>query len=274
MRQSLLLLPLLLWHHVDAFSTRITSAGKTTKASQFPETAIHGACSGLRFPALVLTHTKFARRMETKPYATGQSRSSSALAAFPTSDVVMVLGHVIGGALGTPFVVGATNLKFGWYRRIRLPPWTPPDRAFAPIWTSLYALMGIAAGQIYKVFKQSTLGLSSGNTAALALAAWCIHCIGILSWAPVFFGLKRLRLGAAINVGLWISLPLTILPLYYQVRPSAALLLLPYFAWLTFANALNLAICRLNPTKNGTNEAVLQAQIATLQKEASRYADG
>ena len=52
---------------------------------------------------------------------------------------------VVGGTAGVPAVVGATK---SWYRTIPLPSWTPPDRVFAPVWTTLYALMGVAAARV------------------------------------------------------------------------------------------------------------------------------
>ena len=55
------------------------------------------------------------------------------------------VGCVVGGPLGTPFVVGAIKT---WYRKISLPSWTPPDRIFAPVWTSLYAMMGLATARV------------------------------------------------------------------------------------------------------------------------------
>ena len=53
----------------------------------------------------------------------------------PTNIAVSsVLGHVIGGVTGTPIVVQGTKVG-GWYRKIELPSWTPPDKVFAPVWT-------------------------------------------------------------------------------------------------------------------------------------------
>ena len=93
-------------------------------------------------------------------------------------------------------------------------------------------------------------------------------------WPLVFFGQQRLRLGLLINCLLLASMPLLILPQFYAVSRTAAYLLIPYTAWLTYATRLNQAICRLNPTdKEGYNEAKLQAGIANLQKNAAKYAD-
>lgn len=60
--------------------------------------------------------------------------------------------------------------------------------------------------------------------------------------------------------------------LFRSISPLASYLLVPYFAWLTFATFLNGAICKLNPTVKGYNDAMLQAGILKLRKEAGRRA--
>jgi len=164
-------------------------------------------------------------------------------------------GCVVGGTLGTPFVIGAIK---AWYRKIELPTWTPPDRIFAPVWTSLYAMMGLATSKVVT---------SSGIAAAPVLHFLSHLCINLL-WAPVFFGLQRLRLALYMNIALCASLAV----LMTQYRAAAgiwsAVLLCPYMLWLLFATALNLRICKLNPTKQGYNNARWQADLAKLQKRA------
>ena len=163
-------------------------------------------------------------------------------------------GCVIGGTAGTPFVIRATQT---WYRRIPLPVWTPPDRVFAPAWTTLYALMGVATARVAK---------TSGATCPAVLLFMGHYCLNVL-WAPVFFGLQKLRLALLMNFALIGSLSVLIVQ-YAAVSRSSALLLLPYMAWLVFATALNVAICKLNPTSQGYSNARLQADTARLQKLA------
>lgn len=64
-------------------------------------------------------------------------------------------------------------------------------------------------------------------------------------WSPLFFGLHRIDLGFLDIVLLWLSIVATI-ALFYPVNAIAALLLLPYLAWVTFAAVLNFAVWRLN----------------------------
>jgi len=166
-------------------------------------------------------------------------------------------GCVISGALGTPFVVGAIKT---WYRKINLPTWTPPDRVFAPTWTSLYAMMGLATAQVSAV---------SGGVGRLAVVHFAMHlCVNLL-WAPVFFGLQRLRLALYMNVGLALSLATLIAQYNAAAGPVSALLLCPYMGWLLFATALNFRICTLNPTSQAYNNARWQADLSQLQNRAA-----
>lgn len=151
-----------------------------------------------------------------------------------------ILGCIASGTVGVPFV--ATGIKRWYSDSLVKPRWTPNNRFFAPTWTVLYGFLGLAAFRVAQV-----RGLSSWE---LRLA-FAHHTLNLL-WAPVFFGLRMLRAGACINVVLLISL-VRIIPSFTAAVPSTAGLLAPYAAWLTFATALNIQICRLNP--NGAKPA-------------------
>lgn len=182
--------------------------------------------------------------------------SSSSLKAIPPA-VVSAIGHVIGGNLATPFVIGAVST---WYARIQLPSWNPPNGVFAPTWIALYSMMGVAAARMAAIqgWKSPTLML------------WWGHYLLNLVWAPLFFGFAKLRVACVVSAAMAASMPF-IIARYAAVDRTAALLLLPYTAWITFATVLNAAICKLNPVDNdGYSEAKLQMQIANLQKEAGK----
>ncbi|KAL7482025.1 hypothetical protein ACHAW6_007709 [Cyclotella cf. meneghiniana] len=182
--------------------------------------------------------------------------------------------HLLGGNIGTPIVIRATT---SWYKRIPLPEWTPPNFVFAPVWTLLYGLMGVSVSRILKA------GVSNNYVIDL----WKMHYALNVVWAPVFFGLQYLRLGLLINVAL-VSTLLIVLRLFYSIDPVAAYLQVPYLLWLLYATKLNQAICKLNPTVGGINEARLQADLcadgdgyndamleydlAKLQAAAAKYA--
>lgn len=184
----------------------------------------------------------------------------TALNAVPTppSWVIYTIGHIIGGTTGTPFVLRATK---SWYTRIALPIWTPPNYIFGPIWTSLYGLMGYSLSRIISKSCNASTTTSIING---VIKLWIIHYVLNLLWSPIFFGMKRLRLGLIINLCLLTTL-IAVLPLYYSIDPISAYLQLPYLAWLLFATALNQAICKLNPTTlDGNNDAMVQADICKV----------
>ena len=143
---------------------------------------------------------------------------------------------------GPPFVAPATKT---WYKRIQMPSWIPPNFLFAPVWTTLYALMGVSLSRVVK---------SGASTANLATKLWAVHYGLNLLWPPIFFGLKYLRLGLVINCFLVGTLG-AILPIFHRIDPLSAYLQIPYLAWLLFATKLNQTICKLNPTLDGVNTA-------------------
>ena len=171
----------------------------------------------------------------------------TALEAVPSWAYYSV-GHIFGGCIGTPLVARATK---SWYKRISLPPWTPPNFIFGPVWTTLYGLMGFSVSRIAK---------SGVPMANIATKLWSIHYALNLLWAPIFFGMKRLRLGFIVNLILIATLVVT-LPIFHRIDPLSAYLQVPYLSWLIFATMLNHSICQLNPTVGGINEAMVQADL-------------
>lgn len=138
---------------------------------------------------------------------------------------------VVAGAAGTPIVVSQTK---GWYKTIKKPSWCPPDRLFGPVWTLLYASIGYSA-QIMK----SLNGYDS------ALRFFALHFALNLTWAPLFFGIHRIGAAFLVNVALVASLSRSIY-VFSKTSHLAAVLLVPYLIWLSFATALNYEIFRLN----------------------------
>lgn len=123
--------------------------------------------------------------------------------------------------------------------------------------------MGVAAARVCKIS-----GISSPP-----MILWACHYVLNLAWAPVFFGMKRLRLGMLINYLLLSSL-VAVMNMFYKVDQLSAFLLLPYLTWTVFATFLNGAICKRNPTdKDGMNNAKFQSKLCKLQEDAAAYAD-
>ncbi|WP_410811571.1 TspO/MBR family protein [Micromonospora sp. 067-2] len=150
-------------------------------------------------------------------------RSWWALAGFAAA--VFVAAAV--GALG---VQGTTEE----YANLRQPGWAPPSWLFGPVWTLLYALIAVAGWLVWR-----RVGFSA------PLWAWSAQLVLNAIWTPLFFGAGRYGLAFAEIVAMWLAIGLTVV-LFARVRRVAAALLLPYWAWVTFAAALNLSIWRLN----------------------------
>jgi len=145
-------------------------------------------------------------------------------------------------AFAAPLVVGAVgSLPTAraiptWYRGLDKPSWNPPDRVFGPVWTTLYALMGVALLLVRREARDP-------NTDR-AQALFGLQLALNLAWSFVFFGGRSVRGGVVVIALLWLSILATIAQ-FSRVRPIAALLLVPYLGWVSFASILNAEIARL-----------------------------
>ena len=124
-----------------------------------------------------------------------------------------------------------------WYELLKKPAWRPPNRLFAPVWTVLYVMIAVSGWLAWR-----EIGLVG---AALPLAVYALQLILNALWTPLFFGLHRPDLGFFDIILVWLSIIATIV-LFWPIQIAAALLLVPYLVWVTFATALNLAVWRLN----------------------------
>ncbi len=141
------------------------------------------------------------------------------------------------GALGAVFSPGISASAARWYAMLAKPAWAPPNSWFAPVWLTLYVLMGTSAWLIWR--ERYHRGRSA------ALAAYTIQLLLNAAWAPLFFGAKSIDAGLFLIVALWLSIAWTIRE-FAVVKAAAAWLLAPYLIWVGFASALNLAIWKLN----------------------------
>lgn len=136
------------------------------------------------------------------------------------------------GALGASVTAPAIPT---WYAALAKPSFNPPNWLFAPVWTALYVMMAVAA---WLVWRRGAIGIAAPGLFALQL--------GLNSaWSMLFFGLHRIDLALVDIVLLLAAIGAT--ALVFRARSTAAaLLLLPYLAWVCFATLLNFAIWRLN----------------------------
>jgi tryptophan-rich sensory protein len=146
-----------------------------------------------------------------------------------------IVGAVICVAIGaSPAIVAHPD---AWYAGLSKPAWTPPGPVFGIVWPVLYVMMGTAAGVVW------TGGRSAERTWALALFAG--QLVLNAAWTFLFFRFHRGGIALVEIVVLWGTIAMTTVA-FARVRRSAAALMVPYLAWVTFAVGLNAAIWRLN----------------------------
>lgn len=131
----------------------------------------------------------------------------------------------------------ATRHAREFYAGLVKPTWAPPGWLFGPVWTALYLMMGVAA---WLVWRQSGW---TGAEVALSLFLGQLVCNALWSW--LFFTWRRGGLAFA-DIVLLTGLVVATALAFARVTVLAALLLLPYLAWVTFATALTRALWRTN----------------------------
>lgn len=145
--------------------------------------------------------------------------------------VFSILICQLAGVIGSFFTTSAID---GWYKNLAKPSFSPPNWLFGPAWIFLYLLMGISLYLILNTKKNKS-----------ALWLFFIQLVLNSAWSVIFFGLKS-PFYAFIELGiLIIAIALTIWQ-FWKINSKAAMLLLPYIAWSTFALILNYSIWQLN----------------------------
>lgn len=121
-----------------------------------------------------------------------------------------------------------------WYEALAKPTWTPPNWLFGPVWSVLYVLIAVAGWIVWR-------------EPAAQSARWLwIAQLGLNgAWSPIMFGAEQIGIALIVSCLMWLSIVAFIGATWQPVR-RAALLFLPYLAWVTFATVLNFAIWRLN----------------------------
>jgi translocator protein len=140
------------------------------------------------------------------------------------------------GALGASVVQTTVDT---WYAELAKPSFTPPDWVFGPVWTLLYVAMAVAAWRVWRT--------ADSDTARGPLTLFALQLALTLGWTVVFFGLLKIGAAVATIMVLDVGVIVTVLA-FRTVDRIAALLMVPYLAWVSFATVLNIAIWRLNPT--------------------------
>ena len=140
---------------------------------------------------------------------------------------------VVAGAIGSWATL--ENVRT-WFPLLQKPAWNPPAWLFAPVWTTLYLLMGVAIWRAWR---------AGGSAAPRLVRLYFGQLFFNALWSVLFFGLKQPAWALADILVLWGLLVWLQAGLWRNDRLAGALWL-PYVLWVSFATALNAAIVRLN----------------------------
>ena len=158
---------------------------------------------------------------------------------FGTTRQALVLLALLALCLAVGAVGGAvTSTSVGsWYQQLRKPPFNPPNWVFAPVWTTLYIAMAVAAWRVWR--ERGVQGARS------ALSLFALQLALNLGWSVLFFGFRQIG-AALVEILLLLGVIAATALSFRRVDGIAALLLIPYAAWVAFATLLNAALWHLN----------------------------
>jgi tryptophan-rich sensory protein len=149
--------------------------------------------------------------------------------------VIAIAVSELAGVIGSIFTISAIPT---WYAGLAKPALNPPSWVFGPAWTTLYALMGIAAFLIWRIGWER-------KEVKIALGVFGIQLFLNAIWSIIFFGLHSPGWALVVIVLLWLAIVWTI-AVFYKISKPAAYLLVPYILWVSFASYLNYSILILN----------------------------
>lgn len=149
--------------------------------------------------------------------------------------IISILFCLGAGFLGSLVTAPAIPV---WYASLAKPDFTPPSWVFAPVWTTLYILMGVA---LFLVWRKG----EDKKAVRVAVSLFYIHLILNVFWSVFFFGMHALTLAFVAIVVLWFFI-LVLMGIFWTLNRLAGVLLVPYFLWVTFAMILNQFIVRMN----------------------------
>lgn len=148
--------------------------------------------------------------------------------------VVWLAVCFLAAAMGAAASVQAGS----FYTQLVRPEWAPSAQWFGPVWTILYALMGIAAWLVWRA--------GGFRATARALALFLVQLAFNALWSWLFFAWHLGALAFADIILLWLLILATIIA-FWRIRLVAGALLVPYLLWVSFATALNYSVWQLNP---------------------------
>ena len=157
-------------------------------------------------------------------------------------DIAGLLGWFVltfaASAVGARASISASS----FYAELTQPTWAPPSWLFGPVWTTLFALMAIAA---WLVWRDGGF-VAHRNALVMFVAQLFLNAL----WSWLFFAWRQGGLAFAEVLVLWASI-LATLVLFWRAKPLAGLLLVPYLLWVSFAAVLNFTLWQNNPALLG-----------------------
>ncbi|MCB9800892.1 MAG: tryptophan-rich sensory protein [Pseudomonadales bacterium] len=148
--------------------------------------------------------------------------------------VFSILISQLAGVIGSFFSISSIPT---WYATLTKPFFNPPNWLFGPVWITLYTMMGISLYLIWHTVKSK----KKDTLIKLFLGQLVLNAL----WSIVFFGAKQLGL-AIIVIGLLWTMIVSLIRGLFPLNRTAAWLLVPYIAWVSFAALLNIAVWYLN----------------------------
>lgn len=149
--------------------------------------------------------------------------------------VVVVTCLVIGYFSGMVTRAAITS----WYPTLIKPSFNPPNWIFAPVWSMLYVMMGVAAGLVWTRIDSDKENIKN------ALVLFAVQLALNALWSYLFFGLKNPMLAGLEIIILWLMIYETYTK-FIKINKIAGYLMIPYLAWVSFAMVLNISIWWLN----------------------------
>lgn len=148
--------------------------------------------------------------------------------------VISILIPLIIGFSGSFFTSSSVDF---WFTTINKPSFNPPDWIFAPVWTTLYILIGLS---FYLIWKKNF-----GEIRKKVIAVFSLQLLFNLLWSVFFFGLRSPLLGL-IDIIILLVFIIANTIIFYKISMTAGYLLIPYLLWVSFASILNFSIFLLN----------------------------
>jgi len=153
--------------------------------------------------------------------------------------VSVAIPLTVGGLSGFATARGVAD----WYPTLTKPSFNPPAWVFGPVWTALYVMMGVAAFLIWR------RGIDTDGV-KLALTVFAVQLALNGLWSILFFGMQSPGWALVEIALLWLAIGATTV-LFWRISPPAGCLLLPYWAWVSFASFLNASLWWLNRSPSG-----------------------